>query len=129
MIVCAVQNFVHTVAVNDFASMSLHDRIGGRPFSNGIKIGQTSRVIEHLFFLFFFLFSFFLWSNLSLFLLLPLAFVLFSLITHICFSLFESGVPRWLHPTPLFDVRHSRQPPGKRMPRQLPCPLLVKQSF
>ena len=32
MIVCAVQNFVHTVAVNDFASMSLHDRIGGRPF-------------------------------------------------------------------------------------------------
>ena len=53
---------------------------------------------------------------LGLFLLFPLAFVFFSLITHICFSLFEPGFPRWLLPTPLFDVRASRQPPGKRVP-------------
>ena len=76
---------------------------------------QTSRATRH-FFLFFFLFSFFLLIKLGLFLLFLLAFVFFSFITHICFSLFESGFPRWLLPTPLFDVRASRQPPGKRVP-------------
>ncbi len=90
---------------------------------------RADRVTGQLFLLFPFLFAFFLWIELSFFLLFPLAFVFFSLITHICFSLFESGFPRWLLPTPLFDVRASRQPPGKRVPRQLPCPLLVKQSF
>ena len=44
----------------------------------------------HLFLLFFFQFSFFLWIKLGLFLLFPFAFVFFTLITHICFSLFES---------------------------------------
>ena len=99
------------------------------PFFKQSKKWQTSRATGHLFLLFFFLFSFFLLITLGFFLLFPLAFVFFSLITHICFSLFEPGFPRWLLPTPLFDVRASRQPPGKRVPRQLPCPLLVKQSF
>ncbi len=44
----------------------------------------------HLFLLFFFQFSFFLWIKLSIFLLFLFAFVFFPLITHICFSLFES---------------------------------------
>jgi len=44
----------------------------------------------HLFLPFFFQFSFFLWSKLSLFLLFLFAFVFFPLITHLCFSLFES---------------------------------------
>ena len=86
------------------------------PFFKQSKKWQTSRATGHLFLLFFFLFSFFLLITLGFFLLFPLAFVFFSLITHICFSLFESGFPRWLLPTPLFDVRASRQPPGKRVP-------------
>ncbi len=49
-------------------------------------------------FFFFFLFSFFLWIKLGLFLMFLLTFVFFSLITHICFSLFESGFPRLLLP-------------------------------
>ena len=103
----------------------------GVPFSNGVKNWKMSRVTEQLFFFsfFFFLFSLFLWTTLGLLLLFPLAFVFFSLITHICFSLFKSGFPRWFHHTSLFDVRPSRQPPGKRVPRQLPCPLLVNQHF
>ncbi len=44
----------------------------------------------HLLLLFFFQFSFFFWIKLGLFLLFPFAFVFFPLITHICFSLFES---------------------------------------
>ncbi len=68
------------------------------PFFKRSKKWQTSRAIGHLFILFFFLFSFFLWIKLGLFLLFLLAFVFFSLITHICFSLFESGFPRWLPP-------------------------------
>ena len=67
----------------------------GCPFFKRSKKWQTSRVTGHLFLLFFFLFSFFLWITQGLFLLFPLAFVFFSLITHICFSLFESGFPRW----------------------------------
>ena len=50
---------------------------------------QRERSTGRLFFSF--LFSFFLWIKLGLFLLFPPAFVFFSLITHICFSLFESG--------------------------------------
>jgi len=37
-------------------------------------------------------FSFFLWTKLGLFLMLPLAFVFFSLVTHICFSLLENDL-------------------------------------
>ena len=40
--------------------------------------------------LFFFLFSFFLWTKLGLFLLFPFAFIFTSLITHICFSVIEN---------------------------------------
>ncbi len=67
-------------------------------FSNGVKKWQTNRVTGQLFLLFFFPFSFFLWIKLGLFLLFLPAFVFFPLITHICFSLFESGFPRWLPP-------------------------------
>ena len=65
-----------------------------------------------------FLFSVFVFplDYAGLFSVVPSCLCLFSLITHICFSLFESGFPRWLLPTPLFDVRASRQPPGKRVP-------------
>ncbi len=63
------------------------------------KKWQTGRATGHLFFLFFLQFSFFLWIKLGLFPFFPLAFVLFSLITHISFSLFESEFPRWLLPT------------------------------
>ena len=52
----------------------------------------------HLFLLFFFQFSFFLWIKLGLFLLFPFAFVFFPLITHICFSLFESELCRCWYP-------------------------------
>ena len=51
---------------------------------------RSSNNTGHLFLLFFFQFSFFLWIKLGLFLLFPFAFVFFPLITHICFSLFES---------------------------------------
>ncbi len=67
-------------------------------FSNGVKKWQTNRVTGQLFLLFFFPFSFFLWIKLGLFLLFLPAFVFFTLITHFCFSLFESGFPRWLPP-------------------------------
>ncbi len=46
--------------------------------------------IGHLFLLIFFYFSFFLWINVGLFLLFPFAFIFFSLVTHICFSLLEN---------------------------------------
>ena len=42
--------------------------------------------------LFFFLFSFFLWSKLGLFLLFPFAFIFASLVTHICFSVIEKKI-------------------------------------
>jgi hypothetical protein len=48
----------------------------------------------YLFLLFFFQFSFFLWIKLGIFLLFLFAFVFFPLITHICFSLFESELCR-----------------------------------
>ena len=62
------------------------------------KTSYTTSVLDlsspnctgHLFLLFFFRFSFFLWIKLGLFLLFPFAFVFFPLITHICFSLFEN---------------------------------------
>ena len=71
----------------------------GGPFSMHIKLSRCSFIIQGdergciLFFLFFFLFSFFLWIQLGLFLLFLLAFVFFSLVTHNCFSLFEPGSP------------------------------------
>ncbi len=49
----------------------------------------ASEARQRLFLLFFFLFSFFLWTTVGFFLMFPFAFVFFSLITHICFSLFE----------------------------------------
>jgi len=53
----------------------------------------------HLFILFFFFQpSFFLWIKLGLFLLFPFAFILFSLITHICFSLLENDLRRTVAP-------------------------------
>ncbi len=73
-----------------------HTLTGVRP--NPYSPWQTSKATGHLFLLFFFLFSFFLLIKLGLFLLFPLALVFFSLITHICFSLFESGFPKWLPP-------------------------------
>ncbi len=48
----------------------------------------------HLFLLFSFQFSFFLWSKLGLFLMFPLSFIFFSLITHIYFSLLENYLRR-----------------------------------
>lgn len=49
---------------------------------------RSTRRTEHLFILlFFFQPSFFLWSKFGLFLLFPSAFILFSLITHICSSM------------------------------------------
>ena len=53
----------------------------------------------HLLLLFFFQFSFFLWTKLGLFLLFLFAFVFFPLITHVCFSLFErrsEDGPGWI---------------------------------
>ncbi len=40
--------------------------------------------------LFVFQFSFFLWTELGLFLLFPFAFVFTSLVTHVCFSVVEN---------------------------------------
>jgi hypothetical protein len=48
----------------------------------------------HLFLLFFFQFSFFLWIKLGLFLFFPFAFIFFPLISHICFSLLENDLRR-----------------------------------
>jgi hypothetical protein len=48
----------------------------------------------HLFLLFFFQFSFFLWIKLGLFLFFPFAFIFFPLISHICFSLLENDLHR-----------------------------------
>ena len=64
------------------------------PFSNGAKNWKTNGVTDHLFFLFFFPFSFFLWIKQGLFPLFLLAFVFFSLIAHNSFSLFESELYR-----------------------------------
>jgi len=62
----------------------------------------------HLFILlFFFQSSFFLWIKLGLFLLFPSAFILFSLITHICFSLLENDLRRTVAPK---NVRMSELP-------------------
>jgi len=47
-----------------------------------------------LFLLFFFQFSFFLWTKMGLFLLFPFAFIFFPLITHIYFSLLENDLRR-----------------------------------
>ena len=51
--------------------------------------------------LFFFQFSFFLWTKLSLFLLFPFAFIFTSLITHICFSVVENECSSQLRQTGL----------------------------
>jgi hypothetical protein len=51
--------------------------------------------------LFFFQFSFFLRTTLGLFLLLPLAFIFTSLITHICFSVIENECSSQLRQTGL----------------------------
>ncbi len=62
----------------------------------------------HLFLLFFFQFSFFLWIKLGLFLLFPFAFVFFPFITHVCFSLFESLLhPRHPHSNALIEIYSS----------------------
>ena len=54
---------------------------------------------EYLFILLFsFQSSFFLWIKLGLFLLFPFAFILFSLITHICFSLLENDLRQTVAP-------------------------------
>ena len=63
----------------------------------------------HLFLLFFFQFSFFLFSKLGLFLLFPFAFVLFPLITHICFSLFESELCRCWYPFLFTLIGHNHR--------------------
>ena len=54
--------------------------------------------------LFFFQPSFFLWIKLGLFLLFPSAFILFSLITHICFSLHENDLRRTVAQNVLFHT-------------------------
>jgi len=60
---------------------------------------SSSDSTRHLFILlFFFQSSFFLWSKLGLFLLFPFAFILFSLITHICFYLLENDLRRTVAP-------------------------------
>ncbi len=65
------------------------------------KKWQTGRATGYLFFLFLFLFSFFLCTEFGFFLFFSLAFVFFSFVTHIGFSLFLSGFPEWLLPAPL----------------------------
>jgi hypothetical protein len=59
-----------------------------------VKRGHDPFTTGHLFLLFFFQFSFFLWIKVGLFLLVPFAFVFFPFITHICLSLFESELFR-----------------------------------
>ena len=54
----------------------------------------------HLFLPFFLQFSFFLWTKLCFFLLFFFAFVSFSFITHVCFSLFESELCRTVETKP-----------------------------
>ncbi len=70
----------------------------------------TEQNTGHLFLLFSFQFSFFLWIKLGLFLLFPFAYVFFPLITHSCFSLFESELCRTVAAKPVFVPNASTMP-------------------
>jgi hypothetical protein len=69
--------------------------ICGKPFICKCSSLFVIKCIGNLFLLlFFFSSSFFLWRILSLFLLFPSAFILFSFITHFYFSLLENNLRR-----------------------------------
>ena len=82
------------IILSAYLVVRLFSRPGSSPFYYRCKKRQTDGYTENLFFLILFLFSFLLWIKLGLFLMFLLAFVLFSLITHIFFSLFESELRR-----------------------------------
>ena len=71
-----------------------------RRWENPSSCGFMPLNAGHLLLLFFFQFSFFLWTKLGFFLLFLFAFVSFSFITHVCFSLFESELCRTVETKP-----------------------------
>jgi len=96
---------VFTISSTGFNNCLNHSQLSGVQDSNL----QSSRIVKilncspdstgHLFiFLFFFQPAFFLWTKLGLFLYFPSAFILFSFITHICFSLHENDLRRTVVP-------------------------------
>ena len=65
--------------------------------------------------LFFFQFSFFLWTKLGLFLVFPFAFIPFSLITHICFSSLKNDLRQLVRLTiAVTDAQFIVRPPRLR---------------
>ena len=89
---------------------------------------RSSNNTGPLLLLFFFQFSFFLWSKLSLFLLFPFAFVFFPLITHFCFSLFESELCRTVAAKPRVRKRLQHVPELHLRTLQRFCQLNSKQT-